>query len=275
MCIFIRITSQKNVHSRPKSVMLFNFLSIGECELAERKLPHCVIDITGQKFGRLTAKNYESGKWHCDCECGGKSFTQGKKLRSGHSRSCGCLSTERIAKLNRVNRYLGVCECGDHAFAELTRGYVGLLSPEDKHLFEQYSWNAHRNPRGAWSVTGTYAKKLHRVALGKAAEGKAIDHKDGNPFDNRRQNIRICSQAENCRNTKLRTTRKYSVFKGVTKCNAKRKWVAQISANKKHVFRGDGFVCSGPGVECSDRQYWADLHVMLLLRFGGFLCVSV
>lgn len=218
--------------------MLFDFLSGGECELAERKIPHCVIDITDQKFGRLTAKSYEGGKWHCDCECGGKSFTHGKKLRSGHSRSCGCLSTERIAKLNRANRYLGVCECGDHAFAELTRGYVGLLSPEDKHLFEQHSWNAHRNQRGAWSVTGTYAKKLHRVALGIAAEGKAVDHKDGNPFDNRRRNLRVCTQADNAKNQKLRKCPKSSKFKGVMRCKRSGVWIAQIQSDKMHMVIG-------------------------------------
>lgn len=55
-----------------------------------------MIDITGQRFGQLIAikpiKQIDR-KWHwlCRCRCGVKRIVQGKKLRSGHTQSCGCL----------------------------------------------------------------------------------------------------------------------------------------------------------------------------------------
>lgn len=55
-----------------------------------------VIDITGQKFGKLTAL-YDTGirknrqaLWHCKCECGNECDVLGSSLRNGHTTSCGC-----------------------------------------------------------------------------------------------------------------------------------------------------------------------------------------
>ena len=55
-------------------------------------------DVSGQKFGRLTAIS-ESGRnisgvitWHCHCECGNDSHVSIHALMSGHTRSCGCLA---------------------------------------------------------------------------------------------------------------------------------------------------------------------------------------
>ncbi len=57
------------------------------------------IDITGQVFGRWTVlKRGENqngaAMWLCKCECGSISTIQGGNLRSGHSKSCGCLQRE-------------------------------------------------------------------------------------------------------------------------------------------------------------------------------------
>lgn len=59
------------------------------------------IDLTGQRFGRLTALS-EHGKaknghttWLCLCDCGNKVVSTVDHLRSGHTQSCGCLQRER------------------------------------------------------------------------------------------------------------------------------------------------------------------------------------
>lgn len=63
------------------------------------------IDLTGQKFGRLTAIEYAGRfgrrtKWRCKCECGNETLVDVSKLRSGHTKSCGCYKNEKIKKLN-------------------------------------------------------------------------------------------------------------------------------------------------------------------------------
>lgn len=56
-------------------------------------------DITGQRFGRLTAQyplpaRDASGStvWHCICDCGGEIDAPLHQLTAGYRKSCGCLS---------------------------------------------------------------------------------------------------------------------------------------------------------------------------------------
>lgn len=56
------------------------------------------IDLTGMKFGRLTVierapENTKDGhpRWLCKCECGNTCVVDGKNLRRGDTKSCGCL----------------------------------------------------------------------------------------------------------------------------------------------------------------------------------------
>ena len=54
------------------------------------------VDISGQRFGRLVAKEI-AGKmgsrtlWLCECDCGSSTVVSISNLRNGHTRSCGCL----------------------------------------------------------------------------------------------------------------------------------------------------------------------------------------
>lgn len=63
------------------------------------------IDLTGQRFGRLTVIE-EAGRvngtvtWRCRCDCGNESIVLGTNLRAGYSTSCGCYTRERAATEN-------------------------------------------------------------------------------------------------------------------------------------------------------------------------------
>ncbi len=69
------------------------------CNGADCDILQCMklIDITGQKFGRLTVirraeKNTlrNQPQWKCSCECGNTRIVVGGNLRNGHTTSCGC-----------------------------------------------------------------------------------------------------------------------------------------------------------------------------------------
>lgn len=68
------------------------------------------IDLTGQRFGRLTVIEYEKtdhnrdARWLCRCDCGKRLTVLGKNLLSGATRSCGCLRKERGPKKAEVMR---------------------------------------------------------------------------------------------------------------------------------------------------------------------------
>lgn len=66
------------------------------------------IDLTGQRFGRLTVVCRGAGKlrsdgkprvtWVCQCACGNVLEVQSDSLRCGNTESCGCLSRETVVK---------------------------------------------------------------------------------------------------------------------------------------------------------------------------------
>lgn len=62
-----------------------------------------LIDLTGQKFGRLTVIEKVQNQnnkvcWKCICDCGQIVTRQGASLRSGRTLSCGCLKDEKHRK---------------------------------------------------------------------------------------------------------------------------------------------------------------------------------
>lgn len=64
-----------------------------------------LIDLTGQRFGRLIAiervekpKNIKKGTfWRCKCDCGNETITMSTSLREGRTKSCGCLWLNSIS----------------------------------------------------------------------------------------------------------------------------------------------------------------------------------
>lgn len=72
------------------------------CEMSAPKLPGTSrLDLSGQRFGRLTAveplpKSGEAYKWRCICDCGNECAVAAANLRNGHTQSCGCKSTPHI-----------------------------------------------------------------------------------------------------------------------------------------------------------------------------------
>lgn len=67
------------------------------------------IDLTGQKFGRLTVigrvKNSKGGtaRWLCKCGCGNEKIVRSDSLKNKHTRSCGCLHEESYWTENEIN----------------------------------------------------------------------------------------------------------------------------------------------------------------------------
>ena len=70
-----------------------------------------IIDLTGQRFGRFTVIRrsdrlaYSSeAAWLCLCDCGNERVVKGSKLRSGRSRSCGCLLASQLSERNAATK---------------------------------------------------------------------------------------------------------------------------------------------------------------------------
>lgn len=64
-----------------------------------------LIDLTGQRFGRLTViekvparPGCTNARWRCVCDCGNETFVLGTTLRRGESVSCGCYRSDYLRK---------------------------------------------------------------------------------------------------------------------------------------------------------------------------------
>jgi len=93
------------------------------------------IDITGQKFGRLTViKRVENDKWNkarwlCKCECGNEVIVVGTSLRSGETQSCGCYMLDRIKECNTKHSqcstklYYVYCDMKERCYRKTKKNY--------------------------------------------------------------------------------------------------------------------------------------------------------
>lgn len=71
------------------------------------------IDITGQKYGKLTAirpigtANYGGVLWECKCDCGNLHIAEYSNLVRGYVQSCGCLKSKGEQKIQELlNSYM-------------------------------------------------------------------------------------------------------------------------------------------------------------------------
>lgn len=67
-----------------------------------------IMRLEKQRFGRLTVVKFHTRDrrgtvWLCKCDCGESIFSTSGRLRSGNTRSCGCLRSEMISE--RMTRW--------------------------------------------------------------------------------------------------------------------------------------------------------------------------
>jgi hypothetical protein len=74
---------------------------------------------------------------------------------------------------------------------------------------------------------------MHEIIM----DSKNIDHKDGNTYDNRKENLRVCTEQENAMN-KRTPKNNTSGVKGVHYAKKEEKWKAYITFKGKRIHLG-------------------------------------
>lgn len=117
----------------------------------------------------------------------------------------------------------------------LTQGKSTLVDECDVGEISKYSWYALKTRNDFYAVR--YEDKrvigLHRHILA-CPNGLSVDHINGDPLDNRRNNLRIVTHQQNMSNRKKRKIAT-SKYKGVHWLQGK--WRAEIQKNGKKVWR--------------------------------------
>lgn len=78
---------------------------------------------------------------------------------------------------------------------------------------------------------------MHKIVLNNP-HAKFVDHINNNGLDNRKENVRLATRAQNNYNRKKYDNNSRSKYKGVSFKKKNRKWSAQIGLNNKMLFLG-------------------------------------
>jgi hypothetical protein len=139
----------------------------------------------------------------------------------------------------------------------LTNGMVTLVDPDMYEELSKHSWNYLSAGRYAVRMVKENGRKktvfMHKVIM-PAPKGYVTDHANGDPLDNRRANLRVCTQKQNLQNKRGRTDSQTGI-KGVAKIG--KAWRAYI--NKTHLGH---FPTWEQAAQAYDRAAWE--------RYGQF-----
>lgn len=121
----------------------------------------------------------------------------------------------------------------------LTGGLVAWVDEADYATLIRFRWRAHRGGHTHYAIrsVGKKAVLMHRQLL-NAAPREEIDHRDLDGLNNRRSNLRVCSNRQNHQNQRPRSDRK-TAFKGVSAYSQRPGlWRARICLHGKRLHLG-------------------------------------
>lgn len=204
------------------------------------------IDLTGQRFGRLTvlsrAENTkaEQAKWLCKCDCGRTKVISGYHLRSEQITSCGCYQRERASECSK--KYNEYYIEGETAFVKMSNSDKEMLVDSDiwEHI-RRFCW--YENPNGYAETNMPIGQRkskrvmLHVMVFSDCPAGLFRDHINGNRLDNRRVNIRYVTIQQNNHNHG-KSKRNTSGHPGVRWESDRGKWFARIKVNNQTINLG-------------------------------------
>lgn len=191
-------------------------------------------DLTGMRFGRLVAieraENTKQGRaqWKCKCDCGNEKVIRRSSLLDGDTQSCGCLFYES----HHVNNGFEIK--GDYVIIYTSNNEPVKVSLQDYHKVRKASWYIDANGYARAKINGKLIL-MHRLII-EAEKGMYVDHINGDPSDNRRENLRICTQAENLHNRR-KGKNNTSGHKGVSWSRTNGSWRITIMNKGKMVIK--------------------------------------
>jgi hypothetical protein len=115
-----------------------------------------------------------------------------------------------------------------------------IIDDEDYEKISKFKWYILITVDGNKYVSKTAKsdiKFIHHLVFGKPENGKCIDHINGNGLDNRKSNLRICTNQMNQGNQKIKKSNT-SGYKGVGWVKDRKKWRAYICFGRKYKHLG-------------------------------------
>lgn len=209
--------------------------------MSNHGVPDSKLTVIKQVEDYVSVNGRHRDQWLCECSCEEKNtiIVTGAQLKSGKTRSCGCLAKEHIINKNKnthkVNQYdlsgdYGVCWTSNTN----KEFYFDL---EDYDKIKDICWSEYIDHNGYHSIRGWDRKTNTNILFVHVIVGKYYDHIDRNPFNNRKYNLRPATVEENSKNKNVRIDNS-SGFIGVAWDESTCKWIAYVQINKNNTHLG-------------------------------------
>lgn len=141
---------------------------------------------------------------------------------------------------------MNISVCGDKSVITVRRKngvlYTVVIDSEDTHILQQWT-SMYMQQKNGYAVvyrpdgSNKGERKYLHALICPCPTGKVVDHIDRDKHNNRKENLRVVTQAENCTNRGLNKNNKSGV-KGVSWFARDNLWEAGVKVNYKRVYIG-------------------------------------
>jgi len=228
---------------------------VKSCGCLQKEIASSVnkINLVGKKFGRLTVIKQEENhinsqeiKWWCICDCQMNLekpemiLVSGNSLRSGNTKSCGCLNRDSVSKrMKEMHTKFNVYDLsGEYGIGYTLKGEEFYFDLEDYNKIKDYCWNIDAN---GYVVTHNRNNhkviKLHRLLLDITDKHIQVDHIKHKLYDNRKIYLRIANNSLNMENRTIGKNNSSGTV-GVSWHKRDSEWVAYIDVDNERINLG-------------------------------------
>jgi len=123
-------------------------------------------------------------------------------------------------------------------------GKFAIVEPRDYYRLNNFQWYANGEDNLIYALRTvisphkkTKTVRMHREIM-NAPDGVLVDHRNRNPLDNRRANLRLATHSQNMQNRGKKRCKTSSRFVGVCFDKESELWRASIRYQKKRIFLG-------------------------------------
>lgn len=187
------------------------------------------------KVIRFSHKIGYSKYFICEClDCNKEYPIYIQNVTSGKSKSCGCKSKKETAyNINKKYNKFEIIDEVVKVYVNNEENKIMLCDIDDWNTLKKYYWR--EDPNGyAIAINDYNTIRFHREVM-KVDDSKIqVDHINGDRMDNRKVNLRLCTNQENSMN-KYKNSNNSSGYKGVYYDKERNKWRGAIQFNGKSI----------------------------------------
>lgn len=210
--------------------------------MSEHGVPDSRLTVVKQVEDYIDPNGNHVAQWLCKCSCDlhKRIVVTGRSIKNGNTKSCGCWMREK-AKMKRenfrkLNKYDLSGEYGIGFTSNTNREFYFDIEDYDK--IKDYTWCEHISSKDNYASLEAWDAKLKKhIRMHYIIYSKSCDHKDRNPFNNRKENLRESTYQENARNSSLAKNNKSGII-GVYWHKREMAWVATIVVDYHKIHLG-------------------------------------